>query len=1120
MAHTAFGYDGSVRIKADMNHGPFDKGIDAMTRKVNSFGNTLKKLAGVVSVAFGTAALINFGKESIKLASDIEEVQNVIDVTFGQGAAQIEEFAQTAAEAFGLSELSAKQYTGTMGAMLKSSGLATKQAQEMSVALAGLTGDLASFYNLDTDTAFEKIRSGISGETEPLKQLGINMSVANLEAYALTKGITKSYNAMSQAEQVLLRYNYLLSVTTDAQGDFARTSGSFANQVRILQLNFDQLRIAVGNALIPIAQAVLPGINAIIAALTKLATVFAQVTALLFGKSSQVSAADGISSSASSAAGATNDLADATEGVGNASESAAKKMKGVLAGFDELNILADNAASSTDDLSDNLDIGSFDVGDSGEIWSDAKINPALTEDIYALINKLEEMLPLIAGIGAGFLSWKLAKSLVPDLGLLQGLLGSLMVTAGITLLVDSVKDIIFGSGLTWSNILKGAVGGGLAGGGLGFMLAKKLGLTWSKGMLGGAVIGLGIALLIESVADIIVSGLNVGNGLLGAIGGAIAGAAAGFLYMRGPAGAILGATIGLGVSLVIEAITDIIAHGQGWGNRILGLIGAALAGAGIGFKLSGGSAIGTGIGLLIGLTAGIILEITGIKAAGEAAYAATEDFQTMKRIIDECESSANRSSAAMGNLKLNVDNLTSSLASVGAAQQLVDEIYAINENANASSYELELMATKVELLNGMGLDGLHLTIDETTGRIIETKEATDQLILSLQKEAETAALQELLVQAYKDRYQAVADAEKAIKDIDVAEQALAETERQLTNTSWWDLRKHAELTAQQEKQTEALEAATGARNNAVTAYEELSGAIDTYSGSLTKLSEPEASVGVQLEARMDSVRRTVEGVANDMPGYGQNIGEGVEKGIYDGISKNIPAVNELVSGFLSDTETSISTSWNNVSNDTSTKWGEIKTGLSESYSDINTETEKGFTDVHDTAIGKIEETMTDLKKKDWKSVGSDMADGMMSGLNGIFSGLSKWASNVASQISGAVNGRSSIGTSARSSVSRMAVASIPESYAAYSLPKLANGAVIPPNQQFAAILGDQRSGMNVETPLKTIEQALRNVMSETGMYGDINITVESILDGKVVARNTVKHINSMTRSTGRSPLYT
>lgn len=342
----AFGYDGSVRIKADLNHSPFDRGLSSMTKQVNTFGNTLKKIGGMVAMAFGTAALINFGKESVKLASDIQEVQNVIDVTFGRGAAQIEEFARTAAEAYGLSELAAKQYTGTMGAMLKSSGLATGAAQEMSMALTGLAGDVASFYNLDTDMAFEKIRAGISGETEPLKQLGINMSVANLEAYALSKGITKSYNAMSQAEQVLLRYNYLLSVTTDAQGDFARTSGSFANQIRILQLNFDQLRIAVGNAIIPIAQAVLPGINAIIAGLTKLARVFAQVTALLFGKSPEVKATSGIAASAGAAADATDKLAESTAGAGSAAKKAEKDMKGVLASFDELNVLANRASDS------------------------------------------------------------------------------------------------------------------------------------------------------------------------------------------------------------------------------------------------------------------------------------------------------------------------------------------------------------------------------------------------------------------------------------------------------------------------------------------------------------------------------------------------------------------------------------------------------------------------------------------------------------------------------------------------------------------------------------------------------------------------------------------------------
>lgn len=134
--------------------------------------------------------------------------------------------------------------------MLKSMGLTTDSVLDMSTKITELAGDLASFYNLDVDDAFTKIRSGMSGETEPLKQLGINMSVANLEAYALSKGITTSYQKMSQSNQALLRYNYLLSVTADAQGDFSRTSDSWANQVKILQLNFDSLKASVGQLLI------------------------------------------------------------------------------------------------------------------------------------------------------------------------------------------------------------------------------------------------------------------------------------------------------------------------------------------------------------------------------------------------------------------------------------------------------------------------------------------------------------------------------------------------------------------------------------------------------------------------------------------------------------------------------------------------------------------------------------------------------------------------------------------------------------------------------------------------------------------------------------------------------
>ncbi len=158
-----------------------------------------------------------------------------------------------------MSELAAKQYTGTMGAMLKS--MQVDNVEDMSTALVGLAGDLASFYNLDVDEAFSKIRSGISGETEPLKQLGINMSVANLEAFALSQGIDKSYQSMTQAEQATLRYNYLLSATADAQGDFSRTSDSMANQLKIAQLNLENIKASLGQALLPAATAATTAFN-------------------------------------------------------------------------------------------------------------------------------------------------------------------------------------------------------------------------------------------------------------------------------------------------------------------------------------------------------------------------------------------------------------------------------------------------------------------------------------------------------------------------------------------------------------------------------------------------------------------------------------------------------------------------------------------------------------------------------------------------------------------------------------------------------------------------------------------------------------------------------------------
>lgn len=224
-----------------------------------NMGKAIGAVTGAMAVGVGKIA-----KHGLELASDLSEVQNVVDTTFGKNADKIDAFSKSAGKNFGLSELSAKQYSSTLGAMTKSMGLSGDQVLTLSENLTGLSGDMASFYNLDPAEAFEKIRSGISGETEPLKQLGINMSEANLSAFALSKGIKKPYNEMSQGEQTMLRYNYLMTATKDAQGDFSKTSDSYANQQRLLQMQYDDTAATLGQTLLPIMVKLMNFINGLV----------------------------------------------------------------------------------------------------------------------------------------------------------------------------------------------------------------------------------------------------------------------------------------------------------------------------------------------------------------------------------------------------------------------------------------------------------------------------------------------------------------------------------------------------------------------------------------------------------------------------------------------------------------------------------------------------------------------------------------------------------------------------------------------------------------------------------------------------------------------------------------
>ena len=231
--------------------------VGSIKDKFNDLNSTLAK-------GFNLDALSELGKKCLELSSNLVEVQNVVDTTFGASSNIINEFATNALKNFGLTELQAKKYASTLGAIVKASGETEEATLKMSTNLTKLTADVASFFNYDFDTAFQKIRSGLTGETEPLKDLGVVMTVANLEQYRLAQGIKTSYREMSSAEQMALRYNFIMKSLTDTQGDFNKTQASWANQLRILQGQTQQLGAILGNLLQKVLYPVLSVVNVII----------------------------------------------------------------------------------------------------------------------------------------------------------------------------------------------------------------------------------------------------------------------------------------------------------------------------------------------------------------------------------------------------------------------------------------------------------------------------------------------------------------------------------------------------------------------------------------------------------------------------------------------------------------------------------------------------------------------------------------------------------------------------------------------------------------------------------------------------------------------------------------
>lgn len=350
------------------------KAVTSLSRSFDLFSRSSKKaqkssfsLASAIGKVYATYWMLfrafRLLKKSIDISSQLTEVQNVVDVTFGKQRNLIEEMSKTSITDFGMSELTVKEVSSRFQAMGTAMGIANQKVASsseflakkgvtaygdlgdsmanMSVNLTKLTADMASFYNVEQKDVAEDLTAIFSGSTRPLRTYGLDLTQATLQEWALKNGLDANVKSMSQAEKTMLRYQYVMDRTKNAQGDFARTANTWANQVRILKQNFQQLGSVLGETLINMFKPIVSGLNVVIGKFIQFAKVVSDSLGKIFGWKYQDTGVGGVTTEL-------EDASDASEGVGGGLGKAAdnaKKLKQQLQGIDELNVLTSDSGS-------------------------------------------------------------------------------------------------------------------------------------------------------------------------------------------------------------------------------------------------------------------------------------------------------------------------------------------------------------------------------------------------------------------------------------------------------------------------------------------------------------------------------------------------------------------------------------------------------------------------------------------------------------------------------------------------------------------------------------------------------------------------------------------------------
>ena len=943
-------------------------GLNSTTSQVTRSAGSYGKLALKATTAY---AAIKSGSKTIaqwiNSSNEYVENLNLFTVSMGQYAGKAKNYAETVGEIMGIDPSEWMRNQGIFMTLGTGFGVASDRAYIMSQNLTQLGYDLSSFFNISYEDSMQRLQSGISGELEPLRRLGYDLSAARLQMEAHTLGIQKNVNAMTQAEKAELRYYAIMNQVTSAQGDMARTLSAPSNQLRILQASVSQAARALGNIFIPALNAVLPYAIALMNVIGMLANAIAS----LFGFSLPTVDYSGLST----AAGGVADSADAIDDSLGGAGKKAKALKNALLGIDELNII-----SPEEDLGGGGGGSGTGGGGGGgfdfELPTYDFISDALNNKVQDIVNKIKEWLGLTKEIN----SW--TDLMHTRLGHILSIIGSVGIALAGIKAVILIEKLLAKLGTTGGliNTVTGLWGK--------FTTKLKNLSVFSKVVLSVAALAAEFIAIKSAVQNAIEGNISWGEAALTIIPIAAAVGTAMYL-MLGPWG------------LVLAAVVAVTAAFFGWASAA--------------------------------------------KQMGIEAYQATEQYEVMAQVISSSEDIIKRSSDALSSVNEKLNGIKSIDTDWFTVRALTDEIYELSEKTNKTDYEMVLLQTKVNTLNDMNIDGLHLSIDETTGAIIEERAAIDKVIEGLELQAKQAALQEVLTEAYKAQYQAMYDNQTAVTNLGAAQEtfndACAEVEKLGSEVKWW-MRPFSEeyqaAKAAVDHAKEALILASDAVDSSKSAYDELSGIIENTTEQyalLTKEATDGANAigGAVTDGMTEGIKTGATEVVSAAEALGNDTSDAVRevlgihspstvfeqmgvdcgRGLKLGLESEMPNVVSVFQGeFVSEAGNKFIMQFINAVRSKSPEFSTVAREIVNSFMTTLTSASEGSRSSMTTWAANLKRWFTDngsgaINRNTFMTYAKDTITGFNNGISGSYTSsksiMSTWASNAKSGFTGTVS---------------------------------------------------------------------------------------------------------------------